>query len=186
MLAVSRAAAPAAALTVADAQRLPLADGVADLALAPHMLYHVPDRAAAAAEFRRVTRPGGQVLVVLNGSDHLAELRALLAGTAADGEVWWGLTGRDLAAEYDGTLMMTLEAGQELLSGVFASVRRHDFTAELVLPSAEPVAAYVASMRWVQAAARPAEFAAAVTERIPFAPDGTFRVTTHSGVLICR
>jgi hypothetical protein len=35
---------------------LPLADGVADVTLGPHMLYHVPDRMAAAREFRRVTR----------------------------------------------------------------------------------------------------------------------------------
>ncbi len=52
--------APPAGLTVADAARLPLADGVADVTLAAHMLYHVPDRRAAAAELRRVTRPGGR------------------------------------------------------------------------------------------------------------------------------
>jgi len=40
----------------------PLADGCAEVSLAPHMLYHVPDRLAAIIELRRVTRAGGPVL----------------------------------------------------------------------------------------------------------------------------
>jgi SAM-dependent methyltransferase len=82
MLAVTRAAVPGASLVVGDAAALPLADGAADATLAPHMLYHVPDPRAAVAEFRRVTRPGGQLLVVLNGTDHLAELRELVLAAA--------------------------------------------------------------------------------------------------------
>ena len=35
-----------------------------DLALAMHMLYHVPDPADAVRELRRVTRPGGRVVIV--------------------------------------------------------------------------------------------------------------------------
>jgi hypothetical protein len=44
------------------------------------MLFHVPDRPAAAAEFRRVTRSAGQVLVILDAADLLAELLALAVG----------------------------------------------------------------------------------------------------------
>lgn len=44
-------------------QRPPFGDGTFDIAAALMMLYHVPDRVAAAAELRRVVRPGG-VLVV--------------------------------------------------------------------------------------------------------------------------
>ncbi len=65
----------AVALANADATALPLRDGVADLALAPHMLYHVPDPADALRELRRVTRPGGRVVIVLNGAGHLRQLR---------------------------------------------------------------------------------------------------------------
>jgi SAM-dependent methyltransferase len=67
MLAAARRRAPAAALTAADAAALPLRDHAVSLTLAAHMLYHIPDSRAAAGELRRITRPGGQVLVVLNG-----------------------------------------------------------------------------------------------------------------------
>jgi SAM-dependent methyltransferase len=188
VLATARTAAPGAGLTVGDAAALPVADGAADVTLAPHMLYHVPDRAAAAAEFRRITRPGGQLLVVLNGSDHLAELRELVnAAAAAEGsDGWWGLRAADLGAEYGGPIGMTLDAGAELLAGTFGSVRRHDFRAELFVPSLEPLLGYIASMRAIQATHDPAAFTAAVAERVRFGPDGTFRIRTHSGLLICR
>ncbi len=181
MLAITRAAVPRVGFAVGDAQRLPLADGAADVVLAPHMLYHVPDQAAAVAEFRRVTRRDGQVLVTLNGADHLAELGELAAGTAAalglgDPGVW----------DEQRHLSMTLDPGQRLLSGVFETVERHDFTGQLVLPGPEPVCRYLASMPATQAMPDPAAFTAAAGARMPFGPDGTFRVTTHSGLLICR
>ena len=181
MLAISRAAAAGAAVTAADAAALPLASGVIDVTLAPHMLYHVPDRMAAVREFRRITRPGGQVLVVLNGPDHTAELAELVSATAAE----LGLPNPGFRAEYQTYLSMTLDTGAELLSQVFGSVRRHDFPGRLLLPSAAPVAAYVGSMRATQAMPDPAAFTAAVADRVAFGPDGTFRITTHSGVLIC-
>ena len=182
MLEAARAVVPAASFVVGDAAALPVADRAADVTLAPHMLYHVPDRMAAAREFRRITRPGGRLLVVLNGADHLAELRHLVTATAAD----VGLPAEDIGDEYRTYLMMTLDRGGELLSGVFSSVQRHDFRAELALPGAQPVADYVASMRSTQAMPDPAGFVAAVADRVPFGPDGIFRVRTHSGVLICQ
>jgi hypothetical protein len=78
-----------------------------------------------------------------------------------------------------------LDAGAEVLSRVFTSVRRHDFVSELRLPGVEPVASYMASMR-AHAAPDPAAFVEEVTGRVPFGPDGVFRVTTHPGLLICQ
>lgn len=182
MLAAARAAAPPARLVLGDAAALPLPDAVTDVTLAPHMLYHVPDPLAAAAEFRRVTRAGGQVLVVLNGTDHIAELRDLVLATArADGQ-----PPAAFEADEHSYRAMTLDVAAPLLRDFFGSVIRHDFAAELVLTSAEPVAAYVASLHATQLTPEPAGFSAAVAARVPFRPDGTFRVTTHSGVLICR
>jgi SAM-dependent methyltransferase len=182
MLAMARAAAAGAAVTVADAARLPLADAVADVTLAPHMLYHVPDRLAAVRELRRITRPGGQLLVVLNGPGHTGELLDLLAAAAAE----LGLPEEGVSDGYRGDQALTLDRGAELLAQVFGSVQRHDFRSQLVLPSAEPVVGYAASMRYAQTLPDPAAFTAAVAQRIRFGPDGTFRVTTHSGLLICR
>jgi SAM-dependent methyltransferase len=181
MLVAARPGAPAAGLAVGDAAALPVADGQADVTLAPHMLYHVPDPAAAVAEFRRITRPGGRLLVVLNGNDHLTELRELITSTAAA----MGFPAGAAAAVQDTYTVMTLDVGAELLSGVFTSVRRHDFTGELRLPAVEPVASYVASMR-AHTVPDPAAFVAAVTSRVPFGPDGIFRVRTQAGLLICQ
>jgi len=50
----------------ADASRLGFDDGELDVLTARHMLYHLPEPIAALAEFRRVTRPGGTVAVVVN------------------------------------------------------------------------------------------------------------------------
>jgi SAM-dependent methyltransferase len=182
MLAAAQEAAPIARLICGDAAALPLADARVDVTLAPHMLYHVPDPAAAAAEFRRVTRAGGQVLVVLNSADHLLELRRLVGDVArSDGQ---SLAGFD--AEERTNIAMTLDRGARLLESHFGSVVRHDFIGELVLTSAEPVAGYVASLHAAQSVHDPAGFTAAVAARVPFGADGAFRVRTHTGVLICR
>ena len=122
MLGAARRRAPAAALTAGDAAALPMRDHAAILTLAAHMLYHVPDLRAAIKELRRVTRPDGQVLVVLNGNGHLRELRDLIASSQI--------------VSREGPLgdQLRLDAGQELLASEFTSVIRHDFTSELRIP----------------------------------------------------
>jgi len=75
MALVARAFAPTA---VGDAQALPVRDGVADVAICAHMLYHVPDLPRAVGELRRVLRPGGSAVVVTNGPNHTAESTAIL------------------------------------------------------------------------------------------------------------
>ena len=72
MLAGIDRAAAGPLLVQADAQSLPLATGSVDVALAMHMLYHVPDRARAIREIRRVVRPGGVALVLTNSLSHLS------------------------------------------------------------------------------------------------------------------
>lgn len=172
MLQAARWAAPGAGVLRGDASQLPLADGCAEVALAPHMLYHVPDPRAAITELRRVTRPGGRVLVVLNGPDHLRELREMVAaalGTARAG----GWEER-----------LRLDEGEDLLRSVFGRVKRHDFTAELVLTDSAPVAAYLRSMIPVQQLPDPDGAVTEAVRAIPFGPDGTYRVRTHCGCLL--
>ena len=50
-------------LQVADAEHLPLADNAVDLVVCVDSLHHYPDPAAALREMRRVTRPGGGLVI---------------------------------------------------------------------------------------------------------------------------
>jgi SAM-dependent methyltransferase len=172
MLHAARSRAPAAGLAVGDADALPLRDDASDLTLAMHMLYYLPRPLTAVRELRRITRAGGQVLVVLNGHDHLRELHELIATTLT------GITGQPPRRE-----RVRLDDGEALMASEFTSVIRHDFTSELLIPEPGPVEDYVRSMTTVQDLPDPGGFAAAVAGLIP---GGTFRVRTHAGCLVCR
>jgi SAM-dependent methyltransferase len=160
-------------LLAADATALPLPDGVADLTLAMHMLYHVPDPSAAVRELRRITRPGGRVVIGLNGLDHLRELRELVGAVRGDGR--WGRFER-----------VTLDVGEALARPCFSTVTRHDFVAELRLTDPEPIADYVRSMSGTQHDADPERLVAGVVARFPAGPDAVLTITTHTGCLICE
>jgi SAM-dependent methyltransferase len=161
------------ALLAANATALPLPDGVADLTLAMHMLYHVPDPSQAVRELRRVTRPGGRVIIGLNGLDHLRELRDLVGEVRGDGR--WGRFER-----------VTLDDGEALARSFFSAVTRHDFVSELRLTDPEPIADYVRSMNGTQQRADPEQIVAGVVARFPSGPDAVLTITTHTGCLICE
>jgi SAM-dependent methyltransferase len=177
MLAAARdrlAAAPRpVALANADATALPLRDGAADLTLAMHMLYHVPDPADALHELRRVTRPGGRVVIGLNGAGHMGQLRAVVA--AARGDDPKSMSER-----------VALDDGERLARDLFPSVTRHDFVAELRVPATGPIADYVRSMSGTSHHADPDRVVAAVVGTFPRTPDGHYVITSHAGCLICE
>lgn len=60
-----------------DAERLPLADGACDRVMANHVLFHVPDRQRALEEMKRITRPGGRVVLATHAADNARRLRDL-------------------------------------------------------------------------------------------------------------
>jgi SAM-dependent methyltransferase len=167
---------PGPALVAADVAALPLRDSAADLTLAMSMLYHVPEPESALRELRRVTRPGGRLLVGLNGTDHHRELRAIIRAGLAD----LGHQAGPMVGEPFG-----LDEGEARLRGLFASVARYEFRGRLVLPDPEPVAAYVRSMSLAARLGDPEALVRAVTSRLPSRPGATFVDTTHSGCLVC-
>jgi len=65
---------------VQDVQHLLAPDAAYDVVLALWMLYHVPDLARGLAELRRVLRPGGRLVAVTNGDEHVATLRREAGG----------------------------------------------------------------------------------------------------------
>jgi ubiquinone/menaquinone biosynthesis C-methylase UbiE len=73
MLLEARAAGRAAhaALLLADARRLPLADDFADAVFAAGLVTHLPDTEAGLGELARITRPGG-LLVLFHPSGRAA------------------------------------------------------------------------------------------------------------------
>ncbi len=112
---------------VGNAEELPFADGEFDVAVAAWMLYHVPDPHRAIAELARVLRPGGRLVAVANGYEHLAEL--------------WDLMGRDRGYRLE---VFGRETGEEWLRGSFDSVKRRDVDRWVTLDEAA-VREYVSS-----------------------------------------
>ena len=169
-----------------DAQALPLTDDSADVILANHMLYHVPDRDAALQEFVRVLRPGGCLLAATNSAHNMAEFE-LLTNRALDA------LGTRVPAEVSLALAFTLENGQELLERYFGDVERHDLPGALVFPAPEPVIAYLASSRERWEEHLPAGYSwedvVAVLDQIisaDIAAHGEFRVNKLTGVFVCH
>lgn len=87
-LGMLRASAHPARLN-ADITALPLRDGAVEVALAIHMLYHVPDREAAVRELRRVLAPGGVCVAVTNGARELLSLRRLTEQAVSQATPGW-------------------------------------------------------------------------------------------------
>jgi ubiquinone/menaquinone biosynthesis C-methylase UbiE len=113
-------------LIQADAQRLPLREDSADVGLAMHMLYHVPDIRAAIRELRRIVKPGGMVLASTNSAGTMAEVQSLLDATVS------GLLGRPVRAMPE--LGFTTENGSALLEEAFSGVWKRHSPASLSTP----------------------------------------------------
>jgi SAM-dependent methyltransferase len=173
------------ALVNADAERLPLADACADVGLAMHMLYHVPDIPRAVAELRRMLRPGGTLLVAANAPGGLAELYRLrwdaIAAVAGHPVEPWNWFAR-----------FNIDNGADLLRTEFDEVEVHRSERVLLVPEPGPVVAFLdsnslpadaipAGVDWPDVVA---EMHRRASDRI--ADEGVFRVTVRMGVLVCR
>ena len=176
-----------------DAQRLPFADHTADVILANHMLYHVPDQPRALRQVRRVLHPDGVLLASTNSERSRQEFNELIALSLAD--LGFEQSSADLTPEG----RFKLENGAELLAQVFSDVTRHDSETAFVFPSAAPVLAYLASVYdWREWEIETEEAHGRVVtwpmlrERLEqrlaahFAQHDTLRVSTLSGVFVCR
>ena len=126
---------------VADVQQLPFRDEVFMAVIAAHMLYHAADIDAAVAELARVAQPGAAVLVVTNGRDHLPDILDLLAGAIASvGGGDWGRPTRS-------TDRFPLDQAERVLGAHLDVEGVTRLGGRIVVPEAEPVVAYVDSMR---------------------------------------
>ena len=164
--------------TVADATMLPLRDDTVGAVMALHMLYHVPDPAAALAEFARVVRPSGTVLLSTNAWGDKAEMRELHAAAAAE----MGAA----VPDYGLSLRFHLDDAETAARRQFAAVERIDLTSAVEVTTPEPVVAFIASSAaWFDRADGVLD---AVHRRVEaaIATAGVFRIRTHVGFLVCR
>jgi ubiquinone/menaquinone biosynthesis C-methylase UbiE len=172
--AVSRLGDLPLASQIADVLQLPFPDARFDVAIANHMLYHVPDIPRAVAELARVVRPGGVLIAATNGERHMGETHDLIG------------TIRGQRPKREITKRFSLENGEAQLRPWFARVERRDFPNDLAVTEAEPVVAYLESTAeedetTAQQLAMARDIVAGVIAR-----EGVYRIHSVAGVFIAR
>lgn len=143
---------PAARFEAGDAQSLPFASGSFDACLSMLVLNFVPDPAAAAAEMRRVARPGGRVAAAvwdyMSGMDMLRLIWDAVveldpeASDRHEGRMRVSQAG-DLSELWREVGLERVEDGELLIDTPFASF--DDFWLPLLM-EVGPAGAYVASL----------------------------------------
>ena len=125
---------------VADVQALPFANEEFDCVVANWMLYHVRDLDRGVAEIARVLLPGGRLVAITNGKDHLLELWE--AAGAGDERM-----GRDFS--------FGAENGEAVLRRHFSAVELRDAAGTVRVDEREPIERYLRSMEaWAPVADR--------------------------------
>jgi SAM-dependent methyltransferase len=174
------------ACLVGDAQALGLRSGCADVILANHVLYHVPDRDAALRELGRVLAPGGLLLAGTNGSASLQEVRNLPVRALER------LGHARVPFRLDTVERFSLENGRAQVARRFEEVDLHEQESALVFREPEPLVAYLDSMSDWYEPQLPAGVAwpevrealrDLIAERI--AQEGAFRSPKRAGVFVC-
>lgn len=169
-----------------DVTALPFRGDAFDVVLAPHMLYHVDDREAAAIELRRVLRSTGCCVIVTNGEKHMSSLRSLVEAAVRKATPTW-------AMRNPSTHAFSLENGEAQLRSAFeivACIRPTDVT-PVRITDAAPAAEYVASVadHYQRETTRPwgeivEEVRIGVQQEID--KHGHFVVVGDTGAFVCR
>lgn len=154
-------------LAVLDAGDLPFGSGTFDAVVANHMLYHVPNRARAVAEFRRVLVRGGRLYAATNGQEHLTELGKLAGGDGIHGA----------AARFG------LENGAQQLQPHFDPIHMIPYEDALKITEVEPLIAYLRSMR---SSGSPAPYESDVAAHVQAEIDlrGHFHIQKQVGLFV--
>jgi SAM-dependent methyltransferase len=179
------AARPHPRLVNADVTALPFRRHAFDVVLAPHMLYHVADREATAAELRRVLRRSGCCVIVTNGEKHMSSLRALVETAVRKATPTWAMRNPSIDA-------FSLENGELQLRAAFEGVTciRPPDVAPVRIADAAIATEYVASVAdhyqgetsrpWVEIVE---DVGTAVQQEID--EKGCFTVTGDIGAFVC-
>ncbi|MBN1200237.1 MAG: class I SAM-dependent methyltransferase, partial [Anaerolineae bacterium] len=160
-----------------DAQAIPFADAAFDAVIANHMLYHVPDRASALSEIRRVLKPGGRLFATTIGENHMRDLHDLLQQLVPEADAWSSL---------GGGVTFTLESGADELQESFDDVTMQRYDDAFVVTEAQPLVDYILSghLRPVLTGVKLATVTAFINKEI--AAKGAIRIGKDSGVFTAR
>jgi len=159
-----------------DIQAIPYEDQVFDGVIANHMLYHVPDRAKAMAEMRRVLKPSGTLYTATNGEKHMRELHLLMRQFGFQPEEWLG----GFVARH----AYTLENTAEQLRAQFAQVEVVRYEDTITLTEVEPLIEYILSHPINPKDERLVPLRAYVEDEI--AKNGKMAITKDMGVAIAH
>jgi ubiquinone/menaquinone biosynthesis C-methylase UbiE len=118
---------------VTNAQTLPFADCTFDRVIANHMLYHVPDRAQAFSEIRRVLRQKGRLFAATNSPTSMGELTELVE------EAQPNAYGPKAPSQF------SLENGGAQMAPYFSTIRIAEYKDALDVTEVQPLVDYVAS-----------------------------------------
>jgi ubiquinone/menaquinone biosynthesis C-methylase UbiE len=116
-----------------DAQSIPYENETFDAVIANHMLYHVPARAKAIAEIKRVLKSGGRLIAATVGQSHMREMMEWLQQVHVD-NIW-----KSYANPF------TLENGSAQLEPFFPNVTLSRYKDSLSVTEVEPVMVYLRS-----------------------------------------
>lgn len=119
---------------VADLARLPLPDASVEMAVAAHVLYHLPEPQTGVAELRRVLVPDGWLIVTTMGDEDLGSLRPIL-------RVIYGFDPTEAIRERFGALRAA-----RLLRDRFPDVEAHRFVDRYRIEDVDTLADYLLSI----------------------------------------
>lgn len=127
---------PSFSFRAMDIQQIEMENNSVDVAIANHMLYHVPNIKQALSEIGRILKPTGMFYASTNGLAHLKEIYEYAAGFDASLPF-----SKPSNARHFG-----LETGVEQLNEYFDEVRLIRFDCHLEIPHAEALADFIFSI----------------------------------------
>jgi len=157
---------------VLDVQAIPFPDGRFDVVIANHVLFHVPHKASAFSEIRRVLRPGGRFYASTVGQTHLQEMHQLIRRFDPDA----GSEERSPVASF------LLENGLAQIAQWFSGVDLHRYEDGLSVTEAEPLVAYILSIADGRLSADDKRAALADFVEQELASRGSIYITKDSGL----
>jgi ubiquinone/menaquinone biosynthesis C-methylase UbiE len=119
-----------------DIADIPFEDGVFDIVIANHCLYHLPDLDKCLEEIHRVIKPGGILASSTIGKNDNKELKELFRNYSENFE----FHPDQMAANFG------LENGRNFLERYFTNVRLYEYENSLLIPESKAILDYARSI----------------------------------------